>query len=763
MGGNDTREVGRRDLPGKRHCYAAKAAQYDSACRPGPVTAHGVPGLSRIGLRKGPLLSSRLSIVVVVHSEQGFVRSCLTSVLRHAPEDVEVVVIDDAAVDHSGEIAREVAGNDSRVRMLHLTSRHGPGPARMAALEVTTGDYVWFVEPTDLLADDAVVAVLDRLAASEPADVLVVGHTVRDVFGSERAGRSATDGYTRPLWDKVIRSEVIRHLDLVIGNSAGWEVQITWPVLRAARRVVVLDKATYLRRELPRAVRARAEVGSPVEIVQAYEQALEDVDDVHRPALLRALADDVTRLLRQFPGGRGQAVFDRFALSWGHYQADLTAVAGIDDAHRRALDNRSYQAWRKADSGGGVVQRLRRLKRAVTRTARHPRRQARRLRSLPVGLWYRAQQRAPLDDRLVVYAAYWYSAYSCNPRAIYEKARELAPWLRGVWVVKADVVKDLPDGVDHVVAGTRDYYRLMARATYFVNNVNFPNDVVKRANQVHVQTHHGTPLKTMGMDQVGSPSSTRRMNFPLLLKRVARWDYSISQNAFSSEYWERVYPSGSYQSLETGYPRNDVLANATPSDVAQVRAELNLQEGKTTVLYAPTHREYQPGFVPQLDPHGLAEALGPDFTLLMRAHYFYRDQGQARASGGTPRSGRVVDVSGHPRIEDLYLAADVLVTDYSSAMFDFAVLDRPIVIYGPDWEEYRDRRGTTFDLMAEPPGPVALSEGDLTEFLRTGRPWDDASNAQRQAFRDRFCSLEDGKASDRVVRTLWPVEPGGHA
>jgi CDP-glycerol glycerophosphotransferase len=96
-------------------------------------------------------------------------------------------------------------------------------------------------------------------------------------------------------------------------------------------------------------------------------------------------------------------------------------------------------------------------------------------------------------------------------------------------------------------------------------------------------------------------------------------------------------------------------------------------------------------------------------------------------------------------------------------MFDFAVLDRPIVIYGPDWEEYRERRGTTFDLMADPPGPVAFSEEELTEFLRTGRPWDDASKAQRQAFRDRFCSLEDGKASERVVRTLWPAEPGGHA
>ena len=169
----------------------------------------------------------------------------------------------------------------------------------------------------------------------------------------------------------------------------------------------------------------------------------------------------------------------------------------------------------------------------------------------------------PLDPNLAVFAAYWGAAYSCNPRAIYEKARELAPWIRGVWVVKRGSEHVLPDGVEYVVEGSSEYYRLMARATYFVNNVNFPNDIVKRRGQVHLQTHHGTPLKTMGMDLVNAKRSSLGLNFRRLMTRVARWDYSMSANEFSTEIWERVYPSGTYESLETGYPRNDVLATAT--------------------------------------------------------------------------------------------------------------------------------------------------------------------------------------------------------
>jgi CDP-glycerol glycerophosphotransferase len=97
----------------------------------------------------------------------------------------------------------------------------------------------------------------------------------------------------------------------------------------------------------------------------------------------------------------------------------------------------------------------------------------------------------------------------------------------------------------------------------------------------------------------------------------------------------------------------------------------------------------------------------------------------------------------------------VLVTDYSSIMFDYAVLDRPIVVHAPDWETYRARRGTYFDLMAEPPGAIARTEGELVDVLRSGAAWGTEAAVLRAAFRERFCALEDGHAAERVVRRVW--------
>jgi CDP-glycerol glycerophosphotransferase len=381
---------------------------------------------------------------------------------------------------------------------------------------------------------------------------------------------------------------------------------------------------------------------------------------------------------------------------------------------------------------------------------------AQRIRQAADRLYYRAQLRAPIEPDLAVFAAYWYRGYACNPRAIYEKLRDEAPWIRGVWIVKREHESSMPPGVDYVVAFTRDYYRLIARAKYFVNNANFPNPVVKREGTIHVQTHHGTPLKRMGLDLKDADFASTHMNFDRLVRRVSRWDYSITSNAFSTEIWERVYP-GSYETLEVGYPRNDVLANAAPAEIERIRTALGIEPGRRAILFAPTHREYEHEYLPTADLARLARELGPDYVILARLHYFYRQE----ASTGQPASdSTILDVTDHGSIEELCLAADVLVTDYSSLMFDYAVLDRPIVVHAPDWEEYRTKRGTYFDLLAEPPGVVTTSDEELVAAFRSGAVWEERAERLRSAFRQRFASLDDGRASERVIRAVWPLDDG---
>jgi CDP-glycerol glycerophosphotransferase len=352
----------------------------------------------------------------------------------------------------------------------------------------------------------------------------------------------------------------------------------------------------------------------------------------------------------------------------------------------------------------------------------------------------------PIDPNLAVYAAYWYRGVSCNPAAIYTEAQRLAPQVHGVWVVRAQSADSIPPGVPHVVEGSRAYYRLLARAKYLINNVNFPDFIRKRPGQVHVQTHHGTPIKTMGLDEKNYPAGERN-NYRALLRRSDRWDFSVSANAFSTQVWERAYPS-SYESLETGYPRNDRLARADEAQVAAARTALGIGPDETVVLYMPTFRP-EPMSLPAFDPAALAAVLGPRSRILVRGHYLTDDR--------FAPSEQVHDVFSHPVVEDLYLAADMLISDYSSAIFDYAVLDRPILLYVPDWAEYRAQRGAVLDIVANAPGPVTHTFGELESLLRDGRQTEGAD--LRQAFRERFCAWEDGHAAERVVRRVFLGEP----
>ncbi|MFF3997963.1 CDP-glycerol glycerophosphotransferase family protein [Streptomyces cyaneofuscatus] len=369
---------------------------------------------------------------------------------------------------------------------------------------------------------------------------------------------------------------------------------------------------------------------------------------------------------------------------------------------------------------------------------------------------YRTDLHRPLDPDLAVYGAYWNRGAACNPAAIHAKARELAPHIRGVWAVSSRHRDRMPPGVPYVIEGSRPYWRAMATATYLVNNSSFPGGFTKRPGQRYLQTHHGTPLKTMGLDQRAYPELARKADFAKILAHVGQWDFSLSANPHSTEVWDRVYP-GSYQRLDLGYPRNDVYFTATAEDIAKIRAELGIHTDQTALLYAPTHRDYREGFAPDLDPEHLARELGSDYLVLVRAHYFY---GRSAGLGSAP-TGRVLDVTAHPRVEELCLAADALITDYSSLTFDYACLDRPIVVHAPDWDAYRTTRGTYFDLLSgrpgDSPGAVTVTSDELVEVFRTGEWRAPASAALRTAFRERFCPYDDGHAAERVVRRFFAV------
>lgn len=664
-----------------------------------------------------------LSVVVPAHRVQGHLRSALESVTAQSPGEGGAAELELIAVGAPGDgpdlaIARECAAHDPRVRVAALDRPWDTGAARNAGAAAARGAYLLFLDGDDLLLPGAVAEISERLAQDRP-DVLRLGHDQVDWWGAVRPGgdlpAARNQLFRRSFWE----AHALRFTEGPYGDVV--------PVHRAvflasdAGTLATLDRIGVrhrLRRTGPSATPpGRAHFA----VLGAYERLAAGTGGDPRVAAVRA--------------------------------AHLAAV--LADPDLIAPQDRAAFFRAAGLPGRYTAHRAREAVRAGRTRARGAARAGRKsLRARVMEAVYRTDLRRPLDPCLAVYGAYWNRGVACNPAAVYAKARELVPHIRGVWVVSSRHRDRMPPGVPYVIEGSRAYWRTMATATYLVNNSSFPGGFTKRPGQIYLQTHHGTPLKTMGLDQLPYPALTNGVSFERIVAHTDQWDFSLSANPHSTETWDRVYPS-SYEQLPYGYPRNDVLCTATPELTGRIRAELGIAPGSTVLLYAPTHRDYRKGFLPRLDPERLTRELGPGWVLLVRAHYFYG------RSAGTAGGGRVLDVTGHPGVEELCLAADALITDYSSLMFDYACLDRPVITYAPDWDAYRAARGTYVDLLSgrpgDTPGAVATTEDELCEVLRSGAWKSPEADALRAAFRSRFCPWDDGHAAERVVRRVFPV------
>jgi CDP-glycerol glycerophosphotransferase len=212
--------------------------------------------------------------------------------------------------------------------------------------------------------------------------------------------------------------------------------------------------------------------------------------------------------------------------------------------------------------------------------------------------------------------------------------------------------------------------------------------------------------------------------------------------------------------LEIGYPRNDVLADHSRGDAIRdrVRGRLGLSPDSRAILYAPTFRDDQPGsregrfrFELPFDLQDFADSLDEDTVLLLRMHVLVE---RAIVIPHELRH-RVIDVSNYPEVQDIFLASDVLVTDYSSVFFDYAILRRPIIFYAYDVERYRDRlRGFYLDYFADLPGPVVEDAQSLWAVLRKVGELEATVSSRLSDFAVRYAPHDDGRSSQRVVDEL---------
>ena len=378
-------------------------------------------------------------------------------------------------------------------------------------------------------------------------------------------------------------------------------------------------------------------------------------------------------------------------------------------------------------------------------------------------LWYHKQRlirditarrywKYPLQDKIVI-ANFNGRGFGCNPKYIaLELLRQKVPY-EIVWLVE-DMDTPMPQGIRKApFEGPESYYEL-ATARVIINNVKGDLNWLKRRGQYYIQTWHGGfSFKLVEKDAM----AVLPRDYISESKRNSRdTDLMLSGSKLQSREYRRAFWC-TCEILERGLPRNDAYYNKTSAEIDQIRRSLNLTPETKVAMYAPTFRTG----ADTLETYGLDMAR----TLkLLRQHWggewvlFFRHHPNLHFSIDTSAEPGLMDVSEYPDMQELVLITDVLITDYSTTIFDAACLNKTVLLFAADLEEYRQLRGLhpVYDTL---PYPTGYNNDEFADVIRNFNR--EEYTAKADVFLEEFGSFEDGHASEAVVaRILERMEQG---
>ena len=360
------------------------------------------------------------------------------------------------------------------------------------------------------------------------------------------------------------------------------------------------------------------------------------------------------------------------------------------------------------------------------------------------------------SERIVYFESFHGSQYSDNPKAIYEWMVEHNPDYKLVWGVNRGSEKPFRDEkVSYVLRFSLKWFLTMPRAKAWVINTRTPLWLHKNKRTTYLQTWHGTPLKQIGRDieTVSIPGYTKESYDKSFSLEARRWDYLISPNAYSTEIFQRAFDYHG-EVIESGYPRNDILVSKKENDKAALKKKLNLPTEEKLILYAPTWREKETKtngkytFSIDFPFEELLKEMEESAYLLVRMHYLV-----AQSFDFEKYQGRIINVSEDYDMAELLAVSDLLITDYSSCMFDFVITNRPVIYFIPDKEAYNeDMRGFYFPMATQMPGELATTQAELVQLLKK---WQEDNEAVKtdyyNQFKLKFTELEIGQAAKQVT------------
>lgn len=313
-----------------------------------------------------------------------------------------------------------------------------------------------------------------------------------------------------------------------------------------------------------------------------------------------------------------------------------------------------------------------------------------------------------VDDRMIVFSGHT-RKYNDSPKALYEYMlaypSEYGDY-KCVWALEDPQSVDVPGNPIIVKADTLKYFKYTLKAKYWITCVNIERSLhYKKKNCRYLNTWHGTPFKHVGND------AGVRKDYDF-----SSMDYFCYASNYEKDIFRQAFRVREKAFIPTGLPRNDVLYHVSEEQIVSIKKRLGLPLDKMIILYAPTWRDSNDGggsyaIKPPVTASKWVEALGDDYMLLFRMHAY------SNKVMGIEFNETLRDFSSYPNINDLFMISDILISDYSASMADYSILERPVVCFAYDYEDYRKERGLYMDYEKEMPSGILRTEDEVLNYI----------------------------------------------
>lgn len=316
----------------------------------------------------------------------------------------------------------------------------------------------------------------------------------------------------------------------------------------------------------------------------------------------------------------------------------------------------------------------------------------------------------PMEDKMVIFSGHS-RKYNDSPRTLYEYMLahpEKYGQYKCVWALEDPEHVVVPGNPIKVKSDTFKYFKYTLKAKYWVTCVNIERSLhYKKKGCRYLNTWHGTPFKHVGND------AGVRKDYDF-----SSMDYFCYASDFEKAIYKRAFRTREDAMIPSGLPRNDELYRVTSDEIMAIKERIGLPHDKKVILYAPTWRDSTDSgktcaIKPPINAKKWESELKDDYIVLFRMHAY------TNKLLGLEFNDTLRDFSTYPNVNDLFKVADILISDYSASMADYAILERPILCFTYDYEQYREERGLYIDYSTEMPSGILRTEEDVLRYIKT--------------------------------------------